>query len=235
MVNQFLCFCLCQDAFFQVTLNINIEECRNTSYTHGSTILCLNSSQITKVKPLNSFFCIFCRTWNVIAINLSHFFHSLQRFNLLCNFLTKTNYIVCHRSASTVCFIFLFLFDQKVNTIQSYTTVIADDTSTSVSIRKTGYDVAVTSLFHLRCIRIKNSSIVCFMVFIKNFIKLWIWCVTISCTCLFCHLNTTIWHKRTFQRLVCLKTNNFLQIFQFFFNISRAICSQRRYNLCLHI
>ena len=61
MVDEFLCFFLCQNAVFQISLNVNIKEGRYTSNTHGCTILCLNSCKVSEVYPLNCLFRIFSR------------------------------------------------------------------------------------------------------------------------------------------------------------------------------
>ena len=43
MIHQLLCFLLRQSAICQISLNINIQESRDTSHTHSCAVLCLDS------------------------------------------------------------------------------------------------------------------------------------------------------------------------------------------------
>ena len=74
-----------------------------------------------------------------------------------------------------------------------------------------------------------------FVIFIKDLVKFRIWCISISCTSLLSHLDTTIRHKCSLQWFISLKTNNLLQVFHILINVSRAISCQSCYNLCLHV
>ena len=75
----------------------------------------------------------------------------------------------------------------------------------------------------------------CFMVFGKDLMKLWIWFISIHFTGFLSHFDSAVWHKCTFQRLVCLQTDNLLHIFHAVINISSSICSDACYNIRLHI
>ena len=48
-------------ATLEVSFNINIKECGNTSNTHCSTVLGLDRSKISKVQPLECLMSILCR------------------------------------------------------------------------------------------------------------------------------------------------------------------------------
>ena len=235
MVDQFLSFFLSQDACCDIFFNINIKESRNTSDTHSCTVLCLDGSQISEVQPLNCFFCILSRLGNIISVRLSHFFHFLQCTNLICDLFTKLEVSTTHTltvCSSEICFLFL---DQVIDTVQSHTTVIAYNTSASVSIRKTSQDLVVTCFQHFRCIDIKYTLVMCFMIFCKDFMKLRTWFISIHFTGFFSHFNSAVWHECTFQRLVCLQTDNLLQIFHAVIDISSSVCSDACYNISLHI
>ena len=94
----------------------------------------------------------------------------------------------------------------------------------------------MTGCFHFWCVDIKYTLVVCFkFVVMENVFDLVAYFVSVSLTCLLCHFDTTVWHECTFQRFVCLQTNNFFKIFEVFIDVSRAICCQRCNNLCLHI
>src|SRR5699024_7837923 len=129
----------------------------------------------------------------------------------------------------------LFLLDQVINTVKSYTAVVAYDTSSSVSIRKTCDDLVVTRFLHFRSIYIKYCLVVCFMIFGKDLMQLRAWSISVSGTSLLCHLDSAVRHERSFQRLVCLQSDNLLQIFHLFIDISRTVCCQAGNNFCLHI
>ena len=131
--------------------------------------------------------------------------------------------------------IILFFLKQEINTVQSNTTVVTYDTSTAVSIRQTGNDFIMTGNFHLVCIDIKYTLVMCLMIFCENLMHLLTWCVTMCCAGFFSHVDSTVRHKCSLQRFVCLQTYNCLQIFHAFINISRAICCQTGNNFCFHI
>ena len=59
--------------------------------------------------------------------------------------------------------------------------------------------------------------------------------IPVGRTRLFRHLDPAVRHERTLQRLVCLEAHNLLQILHLFIDVSRAVCRQAGYNLCLHI
>ena len=63
----------------------------------------------------------------------------------------------------------------------------------------------------------------CFVIFSENFMKLLAWFVAVSLAGLLSHFNSTIRHKCTFQRFVCLKTNYLLQIFHAVIDICCAV------------
>jgi len=75
----------------------------------------------------------------------------------------------------------------------------------------------------------------CFVVFCKDFFQSFARLITVSCTSFYSHVDTAVRHKRSFQRFVCLKSDNLLQIFHAVINISGTICCQSGNNFCLHI
>src|SRR5574344_1043241 len=72
MVYEFLSILFSKRTLLEVTLNIDIKECRYTTYRHGSTILCLDSCEIAKIKPLDSFAGIRGGIGNIKAITSRH-------------------------------------------------------------------------------------------------------------------------------------------------------------------
>ena len=94
----------------------------------------------------------------------------------------------------------------------------------------------MTCSLHLWCVDIEYTLVVCFeLIVVENIFDLVAYMVSVSLTCLLCHFNSAVWHESTFQRLVCLKTNNLLQVFELLIDISRTVCCNSCYYLCLHI
>src|SRR5699024_6751720 len=144
---------------------INIKECGHTSHAHRGAVLCLDCGKVSEIQPLNCLFRVFCRLGTVITVGLCHFFHSLKGADLVCDLLTNTEICSLHSVSLILDKIRLFFLNQVINTIESHTAVIADNTSSSICILKTCNDFVVTCLFHLRCIDVKYSLIVCFMIY----------------------------------------------------------------------
>ena len=236
MVNELLSFFLCKSSVLKISFNIDIKECGDTSNTHCSTVLSLDRCKISEVQPLECFSCIFSRLGNIISVSFSHNFHAFECADLVCDLLTKLEVITSHTLTVACCEVFLFSFDQSVDTVQCYSSVVTNDTSTSVSVRKTCQDLVVTGCFHFWCVDIKYTLVVCFeFIVVENIFDLVAYFVSVSFAGLLCHFDTTIWHECTFQRFVCLQTNNFFKVFEVFIDVSWAICCQRCNNLCLHI
>ena len=157
MVNEFLSFLFSKDAFLKIAFDVTIQECRNTSYRHCGTVLCLDSSKVSEVEPLECFFC--CCSWlrNIITVKGSHSLHTLQSLNLLSKLFALADYFFCHCSVSAVSLVCFLLFNKVVDTIKSNTAVVTYDTSTSVCIWQTSKDMCLTSLADLWSVYIKYS------------------------------------------------------------------------------
>ena len=95
--------------------------------------------------------------------------------------------------------------------------------------------MVVSNEFHLVCISIEDTLVVCLTILRENLMKFLRWLITIGCTCLLSHLDTTIRHKGTLQRFVCLQTYDLLQFLCSFTDIARTIGSHTGHHLGLHI
>ena len=84
---------------------------------------------------------------------------------------------------------------QLIDTVQSYTTVIAYDTSASISIRKSGNDLVVTNFLHLWSVSIKYTLVMGSAVFGEDLMKLRAWLIAIILASFLCHTDTTIRHE----------------------------------------
>ena len=93
----------------------------------------------------------------------------------------------------------------------------------------------MTGFHHLWCVDVEYTLVMCFVIFSENFMKLLAWFVAVSLAGLLSHFNSTIRHKCTFQRFVCLQTNYLLQIFHAVIDICCAVSCDSAYNVCLHI
>ena len=197
VVNKLLCLCLCKCTVLKVTLNINVEECRNSAYAHCSAVLSLDSCEVTKVEPLNSFFSVLSRLWNIKAVDCSHFFHAVKSLDLICDFLSELEVASSH--TLTVCFgeVFLLALDKVINTVKSDSSVVAYDSASAVCIRKTCKNLVVTSYLHFRCVDIEYTLVMCLVIFCKDFVKLRAWLITVHLAWLFSHLNAAVRHKCT--------------------------------------
>ncbi len=58
MVDELLGILLGEGALVEIALDIDIEECRDTAYRHGCTVLCLHGTEVTEVEPLHSLACV---------------------------------------------------------------------------------------------------------------------------------------------------------------------------------
>ena len=168
MIDQLLCLFLSDGSIFQISLNINIKESGYTANTHSCSVLGLYSCQISKIQPLNCFFCSFCRFGNIVSIDFSHLLHLSKCLILSADLFSLTDHIIGHGSISAVCKVFRLLLHQKINSVQSHTAIITYNTASSISIRKSGKDVAVTCSFHFWCINVKNALVMSFSVIRKN-------------------------------------------------------------------
>ena len=89
--------------------------------------------------------------------------------------------------------------------------------------------------FHLRGISIKHAVIMSFAILMENLVQLLWWLVAVCCTSLLCHLDTTVRHEGTLQRLIGLQTNYLLQLLSTLANIGSTISCQSWNNFCFHI
>ena len=221
-----MCFLLGNFTFLQVSVQINIQEGGNSSDRHGRAVLRLDRCQIAEVEPLDSLSCIPRRSRDVIPVGFRHLLHSLKCPDLLGNFLSLTDHIIGHGSVSAVVEILPFLFYQEINSVQSDPAVVADNSSSAVSIRKSGYDMRMPCPFHFRGVGVKHCLIMSLMIFIEYLMELVIDMKAVVFRGLFRHLNSAVWHKSSFQRLVRLKSHDFFQFLVLRINVSGSVGSQ---------
>ena len=86
---------------------------------------------------------------------------------------------------------------------------------------------------HLRRIGIKDSLVMSLVILIENLVELRVDLVTVGLCRFLRHLDAAVWHECPLQRLVCLKTDNLLQIFHGLIDVARAVSRQTCDNLRL--
>lgn len=134
LIDQFLCFFFCNYTVFQISFNINIEESGCTAQRNGRSVVFFYPCQIRHIQKLYGFFGIFCRFADIHTIFHCHGFHFFQCLNLHADFFSQTDSFICHRPIKHILF-FLFFTNEKINTIQSNSSIISNDTSTTIGIR----------------------------------------------------------------------------------------------------
>ena len=108
----------------------------------------LTGSQVSEVQPLNSFLGSLSGLGNIVAVRLQpsssypseHLILHGQLFSL--RRMTSSVMVPSPQLVEVI----LLLLHQEVDTVQSYTAVVAYDTAAAVGIRKAGDDLIVTSL-----------------------------------------------------------------------------------------
>ena len=198
MVNKLLSLFLSQGSVSKVSADVDIQESGDTTNAHSCAVLGLDGCQIAEVQPLNCLFGILCRLGNIEAVSRCHFFHCLQGSYLFRNLLTKLEITTTHTLTVGVMEIFLLGLDQIINSVKGNSSVIAYDSSASVGIRKTCQNLVVTGFHHFRCVNIKYSLIVSFVILSEDFVKLRAGFVAVHLTGFLRHLDSTVGHERTF-------------------------------------
>ena len=124
------------------------------------------------------------------------------------------------------------VLDEAVNAVQCDPAVIADDTSAAVSVRKTGNDVGGTAVSHLLGVSVKYTGIVGLSVDGEKLNNFRIQLIAVVLARLHGHTDSAVRHHGTFERLVCLETNDGLFIFV---QIPCCVRGDGRYHLGIHI
>ena len=107
----------------------------------------------------------------------------------------------------------LLVLNQQVNTIESNTSVVADYTASAVSVRKPRYDSRFSCKAHFRSVYVKNALVMCFSVFREYIYKFGVNFISVFAARILRHSDSAERLKRTFKRLVRLKSYDFFKIF----------------------
>ena len=211
MIDDLLCLFLSKDTFLEVTLEVNIKECRCTSEGHSSTVLVLNSTEVAEVQSLYSF--LSCRSGlrNIAAVDSSHLLEVFKSTELICDLFSCTDLLISHRTGVEL-LLSLLVLDELIYTVKSNSSVVADDTASAVSIRKTCEDLVCSCESHLMSVNIEYTLIVSLAVFCEDVSDFGVDLVTIVRASLCSHVKTAVRHKSTLEGLICLETNDLFEI-----------------------
>ncbi|MNC19320.1 hypothetical protein D3C75_672500 [compost metagenome] len=232
MVNQFLCLFFSQYAFSNITFYIDIKEGRYTAERHCSTVLLFDSSEVSEVYPLESFFSVVCWFGNIHAMHLCHLFQFAKCTNLFGNFFTKTDNVICQGIHFKVVKILFLFFDQEVNTVKCYAAVVADNTATAISIRKTRDDTGFTNGSHFGCICIKYALVMRFADVREHFNDVLRKFEAVCFGSIDHHLDSAERLNGTFERSICLNTDN---LFFILVDVTRLVGYNCRYSVNIYI
>ena len=72
-----------KSSVFNVSLNVYIKERAYSAERHSCPVLLLDRCKVSKVGPLNSFFCVLCRLTDVISVHSRHLLCVLKECYLL--------------------------------------------------------------------------------------------------------------------------------------------------------
>ena len=160
---------------------------------------------------------------DIEAVDLSHLLHALESADLLGDLLSEADMLLAHVSAAAVEEVLLLCVDKVVKSVERYSAVVADDTSSAVGVGQTCDDVAVTRALHLGGVGVKYSLIVGFMVIGKDFYQVLIDCVAVGGSRLNRHLDAAVGHERALEGLVGLKSDDLFQILHALVDITGAV------------
>ena len=228
VVDELLRLLLRQRPLGEVAADVDVEEGGDAADAHRRAVLRLDRGQIAEVEPLDGFLGILGRRRDVVAVDLGHLLHLLQRADLLCDLLALADDIVRHDTAAAVGKVLALLLDEEIEAVERYTAVVADDAAAAVGIRQARDDVAVTRLAHLRRIGIKDGLIVGLVVFREDLVELGIHLIAVRRSGLLRHADATVRHERTLERLVRLEADHLLQILQGIIDVAGPIGGQAR-------
>ena len=231
LVDDLLDLLLCERSFLEIALRIDVEECGGTSKAHCRTVLLLDCCKVGKIYRLRRFQHVVRRLGNVTAVNLCKLFQHLECADLLGKLLTLTDDIRVHDRTGR-CELFFLVLDQAIHTVECRSSVIADNTSAAICIRKSRDDVCRTACAHLRCVSIKYTGVVCLSVRGKIFHHFRIYMVAVILAGFHCHADSAVRLQGTLERLICLKADNLLLALV---QIARSVGCDRGDNLGIHI
>ena len=235
MVDDFLSFDFGECAVLQVTGHVNVDEGRDAANAHGGTVLRLDGGEVAEVEPLYSFVSVRGRLRNVVAVNLCHGLHAFESLDLFGKFFAFTNNVFGHVLLVGESLVGFLLFNKVVNAIKGNAAVVADDTATAVSIRKTRDDVGLAGHTHIRRVGIENALVVSLVEFREDAVEFCARRVAVVLAGFFRHLDTAKRHECALERLVGLETYDLFEILGFIGNVACRVARESGDNVRVHV
>ena len=141
VVDDFLGLGLSQRTLTQIALEVNVPEGGQPTRGHGRAVLLFNGGKIGEVGPLNCLACVAGWRRDVVAVTGCHLFQFLQRADLLREFLTQPNHFFSRMTVVQFALLSLLVSDEKVQPIERNTSIVADDSTAAVGVRKSSNHV----------------------------------------------------------------------------------------------
>ena len=228
VIDELLRLLFRQRPLSEVAADVDVEEGGDAADAHRCAVLRLDRGQIAEVEPLDGFLGILGRRRDVVAVDLGHLLHLLQRADLLCDLLALADDIVRHDAAAAVGEVLALLLNEEIEAVERHAAVVADDAAAAISIRQARDDVAMARLAHLRRIGIEDGLIVGLVVLREDLVELGIHLIAVRRSGLLRHADATVRHERTLERLVRLEADHLLQILQGIIDVAGPIGGQAR-------
>ena len=191
LVNQFLGFFFGDHPIDQIALDINIQEGRRTAQGRGRAVIFFRTGQIRHIDSLYRVMGRNRRFRNIHTVRSRHGGNVTQGANLHAHFFAQADTFFIHGPIQFFK-VQLFLFNQKIGTVQSYPAVIANNAAAAVCIRQPGKQPGMTGLSYPRGICIKDPVVVSLAVFGKMTANFRVQFITVCLQALFRHTHATV-------------------------------------------
>ena len=186
----------------------------HASDAHCGAVLGLDSGEVAGNRATgDSFLRVHCRTGDIEAVDRGHILHSLERTDLLRDLLALTDDIIGHRAVAAEGHLLLLLGDKEINTVEP-----EHDGSRRRFFRgrmypedlsQCGSDARPSSR---GCKRRTPPGYVSSAVLIEDLVVLLVDLIAVGLSGLLSHSDTAVRHERALQRLVCLKSDDRLEV-----------------------
>ena len=158
LVYKLLDFAFGEGAFLKVSFCIYVKECRCSAKAHCRAVLLFDSAKVAEVECLDSLLHIGSGLGDIASVDVCKLCKHLESLNLLGNLFDISDIVCSHGSAGKV-LLHALILDKLVDTVESDSSVVTDDTASAVSIGQTCDDVVGTALSHICVVYIKHTCV----------------------------------------------------------------------------
>ena len=235
VVHEFLGFLFGEDSLLHVAVDVDVEERGYATHAHCRTVLRLDGGEVAEVQPLHGLACVPCGLRNVVAVNLRHFLHALERLDLFGEFLALAHDFFGHVGLVGEGLVGHLLLDEVVNTVEGHAAVVAHDSTAAVGVGEARDDVGLTGCAHCRGVRVEHALVVRLVVVRENVVQFCARGVAVVLAGFLGHLDAAERHERALQGLVRLEAHNLFQILRAFADVAGGVARERRYHVGIHV